>query len=105
MSVIHLTKDNFEEKIAQGVALVDFWAPWCGPCKMVGPIIDELSGDYQGKAIVAKVNVDEEAALAAEFGIMSVPTVIVFKEGREAERVMGAAGKESYKEVIEKYLK
>ena len=76
---LNLNKDNFEQSIANGVALVDFWASWCGPCKMQLPIIEEFSGEMEGKATVGKVNVDEELELAQSFGIQSIPTLILFK--------------------------
>ena len=77
---LNLNKDNFEQSIANGVALVDFWASWCGPCKMQLPIIEEFSGETEGKATVGKVNVDEELELAQSFGIQSIPTLILFKD-------------------------
>ena len=77
---LNLSKDNFEQSIANGVALVDFWASWCGPCKMQLPIIEEFSGEMEGKATVGKVNVDEELELAQSFGIQSIPTLILFKD-------------------------
>jgi thioredoxin 1 len=104
MSAIHLTKTDFEEKIKKGLALVDFWAPWCGPCKMAGPVIDELAEEYKDKAVIAKVNVDEEQELAEKFGIMSIPTVILFKDGLEIERIAGFAGKAGFEEIIKKHL-
>ena len=105
MTAIHLTKDDFEKKIAKGVVLVDFWAPWCGPCKMAGPVIDELAEEYKGKVVVSKVNIDEDQELAEKYGVMSVPTVVLFKEGKEVERVMGFVGKEGYEEMIKKVIK
>ena len=77
---LSLNKDNFEKSIANGVALVDFWAEWCGPCKMQLPIIEEFSGEMEGKATIGKVNVDEELELAQSFGIQSIPTLILFQD-------------------------
>lgn len=105
MSAIHLSKVDFQEKVAKGVSLVDFWAAGCGPCRMIGPVIDELADEYIGKALVAKVNVDEEADLAQQFSVMSVPTVVLLKDGREVERTVGFVGKDNYKELLEKNLK
>ncbi len=104
MSALHLTKDDFEEKTKQGLVLVDFWAPWCGPCKMAGPVIDELAEKYKNKLLVAKVNVDEQNELAEKFSVMSIPTVVILKDGAELERVMGFVGKDGYIKLIDKYL-
>ena len=97
---LSLNKDNFEKSIANGVALVDFWAEWCGPCKMQLPIIEEFSGEMEGKATVGKVNVDEQLELAQSFGIQSIPTLILFKDGKPVKKLVGLHSKESlYKEV------
>ena len=82
---ITLNKDNFEATISSGVALVDFWASWCGPCKMQLPIVEELSNELGEKAKVGKVNVDEQLELAQQFGIQSIPTLILFKDGKPLE--------------------
>ena len=86
-------------------AIIDFYAPWCGPCRMLLPIIEELSSEYEGKVDIYKVNVDEESALAAKFGIMSIPTVIVFRNGEIFEKSLGVVPKDSLAAIIEKALK
>lgn len=104
--VLELTDANFasEVKNAHGVALVDFWAPWCGPCRMMSPVIDQLAADYAGKVKVGKVNVDENRAVAAEFGIMSIPTIIIFKDGVKVDKVVGYQPKEILAQKLEQIL-
>ena len=96
MSVTHLTEKNFESEVTNSnlPVLVDFWAEWCGPCRVIAPIIDEISKDLQGTLKVAKVNVDEAPDLAAKFNIMSIPTMIVFKGGKPVEMIVGAMSKD-----------
>ena len=87
---IHFNKEGFEKALASGqTVLVDFWASWCGPCKMLAPTIEALGEQYEGKAIVGKVDVDEEQELAIRYGVMSIPTVIFFKDGKEIGRKVG----------------
>jgi thioredoxin 1 len=88
-SVIELNDENFKETIGSGVTLVDFWAPWCGPCMMQGPIIEELAGKVEGKARVAKVNVDESMQTAIQYRIQSIPTLMIFKDGEIANQLIG----------------
>lgn len=104
--IIELNEDNFDEEI-KGKAepiLVDFWAAWCGPCKIVAPFLDELSDEMAGVAHVAKVNVDENGDLANRFGIRSIPTLVVFKQGKMVDQVVGAAPKEQLRRMIEKHV-
>lgn len=100
--VKHLTKADFDAALeSDKPVLVDFWATWCGPCRMVGPIIDELSEDFDGRADICKVNVDDEGELAKRFRIMSIPCVILFKDAQEIERIIGAREKEDYASALE----
>ena len=91
-----LTDATFEGEIASGSVIVDFWAPWCGPCRMVGPVIDEIAQEHGDKVTVGKVNVDENPAIAQKFGIMSIPTIILFKDGEPAKKVIGARSKADF---------
>ncbi|NTV01508.1 MAG: thioredoxin [Chlorobiaceae bacterium] len=100
------TDQNFQSAIleADKVALVDFWAAWCGPCMMLGPVIDELAGDYEGKAIVAKVNVDENPGTAAKYGIRSIPTMLVIKNGQVVDQMVGALPKTAIAKKIDEHI-
>ena len=102
---LEITSSNFEETIkGNDVVLVDFWATWCGPCKMIAPIIDEIANEFQGKAVVGKVNVDENATLAEQFGIMSIPTMIIFKNGEIAEKMVGPRTKAQIEAALTKQM-
>ena len=101
MAEIKLTDDNFKDEIASGVVLVDFFATWCGPCQMLGPIVEEIAKEYEGKAKIAKLDVDEAQKAAGEFGVQSIPTIIIFKDGEEVERLVGFQGKEVLKEKLD----
>lgn len=96
MSVEHLDKASFDSAVEKGVTIVDFWAEWCGPCRMLGPVFEELSGEM-GEIKFAKVNISENEELAQKFGVMSIPTLILFKDGKEVDRMMGAIPKENLK--------
>ncbi|MBC3938382.1 thioredoxin [Anaerotruncus massiliensis (ex Liu et al. 2021)] len=97
MSVKTLTKDNFTTEVLQSdqAVLLDFWAPWCGPCRMVSPIVDQVAAEVDGRAKVGKVNVDEQPELAAQFGVMSIPTLIVMKQGKAVATRVGVQSKQA----------
>jgi thioredoxin 1 len=94
MGAITLSKDTFIENVGTGVTLVDFWAPWCGPCRIQLPVVDQLADELKGKVTVSKVNVDEEPELASAFGIMSIPTLMTIKDRKVIEQMMGVQSKE-----------
>lgn len=102
---LEITDNNFKEILAKGtLVVIDFWAPWCGPCKMVGPIIDELAKEYEGRVIMGKCDVDENSDLPAEFGIRNIPTVLFFKDGALVDKQVGAVAKPAFVEKVEKLL-
>ena len=104
MPAVHINADQFEEKVLKSEipVLVDFYAEWCGPCKMAAPVLDELADDSKGKYSIVKVNVDENQDLAGEYGVMSIPTVVMFNKGKEVNRKIGFAGKGGYVDLIDK---
>jgi len=102
---LELTEANFEEVIASGKpVLVDFWAEWCGPCRMVGPIVEELAKDFDGKAIVGKVNVDHNPGISSKYGIRNIPTILFFKNGEVVDKSVGAVPKNVLSQKIENQL-
>jgi len=103
---LEITDSNFEETVLKSdkPVLVDFWAAWCGPCRMVGPIIDELSEEYDGKAIIGKIDIDSNQQYAAQFGVRNIPTVLVFKDGELVDRKVGVSSKNDYAEAIDKLI-
>ena len=103
---LQITDVNFEETVLKSdkPVLVDFWAEWCGPCRMLGPIIEELSSDYDGKAIIGKVDVDSNQQFAAQYGVRNIPTVLIFKDGELVNRQVGVSQKNVYSEYIDALL-
>ena len=103
---VMFTDQDFEEKVlkAKTPVFVDFFAEWCGPCKMAGPVIDELAEEYKDKLVIGKVDVDANKEYAGKYGVMSIPTVIMFKDGEEVDRMTGFKGKEGFEEMIKKAL-
>ncbi|MCC6741218.1 MAG: thioredoxin [Planctomycetia bacterium] len=100
-----LSDDAFEAEVgAKGVAMVDFWATWCGPCKRVAPIVEDLAGAYAGKARIYKMDVDQNQGTPARFGVMSIPTVVLFKDGKEVDRVVGAQSKAYFEDKLKKLI-
>ena len=102
--IVNLTQENFAEQVLQSTApvLVDFWAEWCGPCKMIAPVLDELADEFEGRAKIGKVNIDEQEALAAEYGIRAIPTLLVFTKGEVTEQIVGARSKRDFKASLER---
>ena len=103
MSVIQLTSENFKQEVeeARVPVLVDFWASWCGPCKMMGPVVEQIAQDMGDSARVCKINIDEQPELASQYNVMSIPTFILFKDGKEVNRTIGAMPKEELARLFE----
>ena len=99
-----LNENNFDNTVANGLVLVDFWATWCGPCKMLAPTIDAIATEYKGRVVVGKVDVDENEAIARRFGIMSIPTLFLFKDGEVVEKLVGYRLKTELEQLLNKYL-
>jgi thioredoxin 1 len=102
--VAHITDAEFQSTVAEGITLVDFWAPWCGPCRMIAPILDELAGELKDKARIVKINVDENPLVAGQFGVMSIPTLLLFKNGQKVDQKVGGQAKPQLKSFIEQAL-
>jgi len=101
---IDLTAENFDATIAEGVSMVDFWAPWCGPCRMIAPVIEELAEDFEGRAKICKVNTDEQQDIAVKYGIRSIPAILFFKDGELVDQMVGAASKDAFAEKLNAQL-
>jgi len=102
--VKQITDAEFQATVASGATVIDFWAPWCGPCKAIAPLLDELAEEYDGRLIVAKMNVDEQKEVASEYAIMSIPTLLLFKNGQLVAKKAGSAPKAALKEFIEQAM-
>ncbi len=105
--MLNLTEVNFQEEVlnSTGVVLVDFWAPWCGPCRMVAPVLEQIAKEYEGLVKIVKVNVDENPNLAGKYGIMSIPTLMIFKGGRVVEQLVGALPKPALENKLERWVR
>lgn len=102
MSVLNITSNNFNDEVlkSEQPVLIDFWAPWCGPCRMVGPVVEEVAAEVAGRAKVGKVNVDEHPELAAKFGVMSIPTLVVLKHGKVVRNAVGIRSKQAILDML-----
>lgn len=103
---ITVTDADFEQNVlkADAPVVVDFWAPWCGPCRVIAPILDKLAGEYDGRLTIAKVNTDEQVRWASQFGIQGIPTLIVFKNGEEVDRLVGSRPESAYRDIFDRVL-
>ncbi|TAK97235.1 MAG: thioredoxin TrxA [Verrucomicrobia bacterium] len=105
-NITNLTQATFGSDVLKSATpvLVDFWAEWCGPCKMIAPVLDELAGEYQGKIKIAKVNIDNEQSIAAEYGVRAIPTLLLFKNGQVTEQIVGARSKRDLKASLDRAI-
>ncbi|WP_017379863.1 thioredoxin [Paenisporosarcina sp. TG-14] len=103
MAIVHGTDQSFSSEISDGLVLVDFWAPWCGPCKMIAPVLVELDADMSDKVKIVKIDVDENQETASNFGIMSIPTLVLFKDGKPVDKVVGFNPKEALVDLVNKH--
>ena len=103
---IEINDASFKSEVTDSAipVLVDFWAPWCGPCKMIAPVLEEIASEYDGKLKVVKINIDENQTTPSNYGVRSIPTLILFKDGKEVEKIIGAQSKENLKQMVDKSL-
>lgn len=104
MAIVNVTDSSFNSEIASGTVLVDFWAPWCGPCKMIAPVLEELDKEIGDSVKIAKLNVDDNPETASQFGVMSIPTLILFKDGQPVDKVVGFQPKDSLKALVSRHM-
>ncbi|WP_227936661.1 thioredoxin [Alkalihalobacillus deserti] len=104
MAIVNVTDQTFETETSQGVVLADFWAPWCGPCKMIAPVLEELDSEMGDKVKIAKLDVDENQETAGKYSVMSIPTLLIFKDGEVVDQVVGFKPKEALAELLNKHL-
>ncbi|WP_374723543.1 thioredoxin [Calidifontibacillus erzurumensis] len=104
MAIVNATDQSFSTETSQGVVLVDFWAPWCGPCKMIAPVLEELDAEIGEKVKIVKVDVDENPDTVAKFGVMSIPTLIIFKDGEKVDQVIGFQPKDALLERLQSHI-
>lgn len=105
MAIVNVSDQTFQSEVeGQGTVLVDFWAPWCGPCKMIAPVLEDLDSEIGDKLKIAKVNVDDNPESASRFGVMSIPTLIVFKDGQPVDKVIGFQSKDALKNVVSRHI-
>ena len=105
MIMLHFNRETFDKALEEGgLIMADFWAEWCGPCQMLGPVIEDLADRYEGRAVIGKVNTDEEGELAMRYSVMNIPTVIFFKDGKEIDRKVGVMPPDAFVQVLEEYL-
>ncbi len=104
MAIVNATDQNFSAETSQGLVLVDFWAPWCGPCKMIAPVLEELDSEMSDTVKIAKVDVDENPETAGNFGVMSIPTLILLKDGEIVDKAVGFQPKEALAELVKKHV-
>ncbi|TMW71645.1 thioredoxin [Alteribacter natronophilus] len=103
MAITNATDQNFSQEVSDGLVLADFWAPWCGPCKMIAPVLEELDAEMGDKAKIVKIDVDENQETASQYGVMSIPTLLVFKNGEKVDQVVGFQPKEALAELLNKH--
>lgn len=103
MAISHVTDQTFVTETSEGLVLADFWAPWCGPCKMIAPVLEEIDGELDGKVKIVKLDVDENQETAVKFGVMSIPTLVLFKDGEVVDKVIGFQPKEALVNLISKH--
>ena len=104
MAITHVTDQNFSEETAEGLVFVDFWAPWCGPCKMIAPVLEEIDGEMADKVKIVKLDVDENQETAGKYSVMSIPTLLLMKDGNVVDQVVGFQPKEALVELINKHV-